>query len=75
MHQEIGSIEVGKKADFAIADWSTEPLPLYDVEGSCRQGRKLIIEKTFLEGRELQIVEDDRVEGKWKPGLLKEFKC
>jgi dihydroorotase len=74
MQQTIGSIEIGKKADFAVAVWSSETFPLCDSTGACRQGKKLLVEKTILEGNSLQGIEDDRVEGKWKPGLLKEFK-
>jgi len=67
---QIGSIAIGQQADLAVADWSAEPLPLYDAEGQCRQGRKLRIEHTFLAGQALQTIADDRVEGKWKPGLV-----
>lgn len=71
---QVGELSEGSVADFALIKWNESSQELYDSEGTVLDAPLLRVTATYLEGKKIEPVTDDRHEGKWKAGLLARFK-
>lgn len=70
----VGALCEGKSADFALMAWRENRGELHDSKGQVLNAPVLRVTATYLDGKRLEPVTDDRREGKWKAGLLPQFK-